>query len=144
MKTVVILISSVFPKESAYAGQPTDFVQKIEGDSKLHTIRANLNYWLGKEILINSGEAELSLRTWSGAPYRSEQIEIKRIPRINIQMLNFIEEDPEYVKIDNQRVPLSILAKNDGLTVEQIKDWFKGYDLNETMALINFSDTNCY
>jgi len=31
------------------------------------------------------------------------------------------------------------LAKNDGLSLQDFKDWFKGYDFSKPMAIIHFT-----
>ena len=35
---------------------------------------------------------------------------------------------------------LENLAKNDGLSIDDFKDWFKNYDLRKPMAIIQFTE----
>jgi len=118
---------------------------------KIHTIRSNYELWVKRIEQIQKGEAILSIRYWSGKPYNSKQIEICQLDKdsgIGIQGVIFDICDwsiahiytkgeidtkllfPSYVK----------LSKNDGLSVEDFKEWFKNYDLSKMMAIIHFTE----
>ena len=149
----VITFSRVFPKYHINAGKPTYFVEKflksvnkdkiqtklIIQDSlilidfkifmlvnpKHHTIRAGKRFKKGDFF---------SPRVWSGKPYRSKQIilfedtEILKVWDFEIVAHNDFFVD---LKIDNQIIGMkteSILAQNDGLSWEELIDWFKNED----------------
>ena len=178
MKTYVLIVSRTFPSTHKRKGDETYFVEKIlnelndtsfqyqqfdriaklgVGGRKLHTIRGNYPLWKKRFEEIEKGEACLSLRYWSGKPYKSKQVEIARLTRgdgIGLQKLKFPDNDffsydfnmcIPYIctKREGMRVvhPLSpiTLSKNDGLAFEDFKEWFKGYDLGEPMALVHFT-----
>lgn len=96
MKTYVITLSQVFPTWHKRAGEPTKFrAAFLSGQTcskckkrnpamctgecfsglKIHTIRANYPLWLKRITEVQQGKAVLSVRQWSGKPYRSPQIE---------------------------------------------------------------------
>ena len=77
-KCYTLIISKHFPKSHPRAGEPTEFLQKIEDYDKVHTIRANYDFWKKRFEKIVKGEAYLSIRVWSGVPYKSKQVEIYR------------------------------------------------------------------
>lgn len=100
MKTYVITLSQVFPTWHKRAGEPTKFrAAFLSGQTcskckkrnhamctsecfsglKIHTIRANYPLWLKRITEVQQGKAVLSVRQWSGKPYRSPQIEITRL-----------------------------------------------------------------
>lgn len=114
MKTYVITLSKVFPQIHPERGKKTHFSTKFQNarmcakcketkqglcmvecavyGTKLHTIRANYYLWAARFEQIAAGEACLSVRQWSGAPYRSKQVEIARLAckdGIGLQMLSF-------------------------------------------------------
>lgn len=80
MKTYYLTLSQVFPATHARAGQPTGFRENLF-KTKLHTIRANYEFWKNRFEQIEKGEACLSIRQWTGKPYRSKQVEIARLTR---------------------------------------------------------------
>lgn len=139
-----------------YALNPSDAVPQDQPQLKLHTIRANYPFWAKRFEKINAGEAVLSVRQWSGKPYRSKMIEIARLTKddgIGLQALEFLEFDPAFKtgiwiagKTYGQSQKL-ILAKNDGLSFDDWYAWFFGkkkngkplYDLSQTMAIIHFT-----
>lgn len=139
MKTYVLTFSRVFPTTHPRAGAPTFFVDKITRKEKLHTIRANATLWLNRFDDISHGDAELSLRYWSGKPYRSAQIEFGRVGKedgIGIQILQF-NGNLLRPRVDNWNYPASTeLAKNDGLYFPDWCAWFENYDLSKDMAII--------
>ena len=158
MKTYVLLISRYFPATHPRKGEFTDFCNKILvgcifGPShstkgslrKIHTIRANYDLWKKRIDEVNSGEAELSLRYWTGKPYNSKQEDFATIGKggIGVQKICFpngsnptVYDDFGYLcKIDK-----TILANNDGLSFDDFEAWFKGYDLSKPMAIIHFTD----
>lgn len=148
MKTYVITLSAVFPKTHARAGQPTGFAEKFR-DTKLHTIRANYDLWSKRIAEIEQGKACLSVRQWTGAPYRSKQVEIASLTKadgVGIQKLEFYPNcDGKFTSgnfsIDGYFIfdDTETLAKNDGLSIEDWKEWFKGYDLTKPLAVIQFT-----
>jgi hypothetical protein len=115
---------------------------------KLHTIRANYDLWVKRFEKINKDEAVIDLFYWSGSPYRSKQVVFATLTKddgIGIQKLEF---DPkgilnpfvEDVYIDEVSfIDKTELAKNDGLSLEDWKAWFKGYDLSKPLAIIHFT-----
>ena len=174
MKTYVITLSQVFPVKHPRKGEPTYFKEKmhngllwdkgenvgyalnpsysIPGDIqlKLHTIRANYPFWAKRFEKINAGEAVLSVRQWSGKPYRSKMIEICRLTKedgIGLQKLQFKELLPfagvkkSYeLYIDGEIVcKIMPLATNDGLSYEDWLAWFAKEDKSQAFAIIQFT-----
>lgn len=165
MKTYVLTISRTFPKTHKRAGRPTYFAEKISvtvsldcltrGDllnfdshelrSKIHTIRANYDLWKKRIDQVNEGNAILSIRYWSGKPYNSKQIEICQLKQgaVGIQKVNLYYDKTAFIRTSNNFLlaekKWSVLAKNDGLSLEDFTAWFKGYDLNQPMAIIHFT-----
>ena len=146
--TYPITLSKKFPANHPRHGQPTDFRTKFEQRAKIHTIRANFPLWKDRFSRIFVGSAVLSIRQWSEKPYHSKQELVADLcikDAIGIQELRFVDGDinkPHIVKYPDQLIPVTIydLATNDGLSVEDWLDWFKGYDLNEPLAVIHFTD----
>ena len=162
MKTYVITLSSVFPTTHPRKGQATIFAPAFRNGQtckkckentpamcmgecfslrKLHTIRANYPLWEKRFAQIQSGEAVLSVRQWTGKPYASKQVEIARLSAedgIGIQKVYFTDLMRPTV-IDGNKVELPDLAKNDGLSFKDWYDWFKGYDLSTPLVIIHFT-----
>lgn len=163
MKTYVITLSKVFPKEHSEAGTSTYFYDKFflgqhcigckgkETDCvfcygelpKLHTVRANYHLWKARFEEIKAGKARLSVRQWTGKPYRSKQEEIASLTAsdgIGIQMLSFA---PLYTLaapfVNGRRIATNTLASNDGLRDADWREWFMHYDLTQPMAIIHFT-----
>jgi hypothetical protein len=146
----VITFSRTFPSYHPKAGQPTYFVEKIWnskrdgiGDlpddytafvlnyinnvdgtpnifsgQKFHTIRAGHRWKAGDWF---------SPRVWSGKPYNSKQIQFA--PDIQIKKVWDVEFDGDgclWIFSDKERGPrvLHTVAKNDGLTLEELISWF--------------------
>jgi len=160
MKTYVLTVSVKFPKTHKKSGQATYFTEQILGKfpydlpdnspSKIHTIRANYPLWAKRISEIQNGKAILSIRYWSDKPYNSKQVEICQLDKnsgIGIQLLNLSDtmisgalknHDVALTSL-NGGLSLSTIAKNDGLSLEDFKEWFKGYDLSQSMAIIHFT-----
>lgn len=167
IKTYVLIVSTDYPKTHKLAGEKTHFPEKILNNEfiyplsdaitewdlsgfepKLHTIRANFLLWEKRIWEVHLGKAELSIRIWSGKPYNSKQIEICRLThrnRIGVQKIEFSASGlMGMIKIDdgfpeNGSYSISELAKNDGLSLEDFKEWFKNYDLSEPLVIIHFT-----
>lgn len=147
----VITFSRQFPKHHPKAGEPTFFVEKLwsgipdtiytnHGDENLHEHYLNFLRWKYEPKIhtIRAGERYkrgdlVSLRVWSGKPYASKQVEfaadvsvVKTIPfeidLCGIYLINgkYIDEehDGEFFPTEHK------LAKNDGLTSQDLFDWF--------------------
>lgn len=162
MKTFVITLSSVFPTTHPRKGKGTAFAPAFRngqtclkckeknpalcmGDCfsirKIHTIRANYPLWAKRIAQIQNGEAVLSVRQWTGKPYRSKQVEIARLSAedgVGIQELR-LTDLTRPTTINGTRVELPVLAQNDGLSFDDWFFWFNGYDLSKPLAIIHFT-----
>ena len=164
MKTYVLTVSRLFPATHKRVGEQTYFMEKITNairpgiafideygyqivERKIHTIRANFPLWEKRISEIQSGKAILSIRYWSGKPYNSKQVEICQLDKnsgVGVQELDFIALNIErpfiFGKGYASRNHLSEIAKNDCLSLENFKEWFKNYDLSKPMAIIHFTN----
>ena len=139
-KQIVLMISKKFLAYHTKKGLPTDFEAKIKSKDKVHTIRANYELWKKKIDEVKSGKAELVLKQWSGLPYRSSpELLFKYDDKddIDVSKLTY-EEGKGLIVNDEVIVPTEILAKNDGLTLQEFEDWFKVFP-TEPMAIIHFT-----
>lgn len=143
MKTHYMMISRQFPKTHPRAGEPTGFKEKIFAHEKLHTILMNPTTWSKRIREVHRGEAFLSLREWSGEPYKSKQVEFKRLTLadgLSFQSCGI----PGYWVQDNDILvgPESwkreLIASNDGLKIEDFNAWFLKPAPN--CILIHFTD----
>lgn len=133
MKTYVIMLSRVFPATHPRGGEPTWFKEKLIRKEKVHTIRGNWLMWWYHIRQVQDGKAELSIRQWEGKPYRSKQVEVARLwaaDGVGVQVLKFDKDRDGMVSykrfdIDGKYPDIETLAKNDGLSLEDWKSWFK-------------------
>ncbi len=157
MKTYVLTLSKSFPAKHSNAGKPTNFRDAFYAGQvfnrgseclylrpKLHTIRANYPLWEKRIKDVQSQQAFLSVRMWSGKPYWSKQIEIARLTAANgvgIQKLCFPNRSTALVDYPERKlsVDFKLLAKNDGLSLADWCDWFRHYDLSKPLAIIHFT-----
>lgn len=142
MKTYVITLSKTFLKGHKREGEPTDFAEKLR-KQKIHTIRGNYLLWSERIGEVMSGAACLSIRQWSGKPYRSKQIELAVLTNkdgVGIQFLNIHPESDFTCIIDDAgKISSERIANNDGLSLEDWKEWFSRDDLKRTMSIIHFT-----
>ena len=155
MKTYVITLSRCFLANHKRAREETHFKEKfILGQgltdydtpsmAKLHTIRANYPLWEKRIREVQDGNAVLSVRQWTGKPYRSKQVEIAQLTAENsvgIQKLCFPNRLTAWIDYPEKRlsVDFKYLAKNDGLSLADWCDWFRHYDLSKPLAIIHFT-----
>lgn len=165
-KCYVLMVSRNFPNTHAKAGSPTFFTQGIckaigrmpvyenqkvnanevkdllkHFSAKIHTIRLNYELWAARFAEIEAGTAYLSLRYWEAKPYKSKQVEFLQLHNtdgIGIQKLSF----PLGVFIDDYDSDVSIkeIAKNDGLSWEDFKEWFDEIPYGSEFVIIHFTD----
>jgi hypothetical protein len=111
-------------------------------DPKLHTIRADYEEWKRKIDEVNRGEAVLRVICWSGAPYNSKQLLIATLNKdsgCGLQKIYFDLESTSEIDEWLMFSDYETLAKNDGLSLDDFKAWFKSYDLSKPMAIIHFT-----
>lgn len=144
-KVAVLTLSQQFQKSHPKEGQPTGFVEKLKAGVKLHTIRSNYELWVKRAEQINAGKMELSIRVWSGKPYRSQQVEVARLTKLGVQRVCITRMGADHepaVQIDGHFIEqgAAILSKNDGLSYWDWHDWFlKGVGQFEGVIL-HFTD----
>lgn len=120
-----------YPDESQSASRPgyaskyaAAIVREGGFEPKLHTLRENYDLWTRRAEKINRGEAVLSLRQWSGKPYRSKQQEFLQLEKIGLQYISIIS-GRDFCYIDGQTNYLQIVSKQDGLSEDDFRAWFK-------------------
>lgn len=123
-----------FPKVGIVVPKPTGFKKKILSGEKKHTIRQSYHFWKKRIDEINAGRAILSVRQWSGLPYRSEQKEIKQFKQgeVGYQSVTITGQASDvgiqlpkggYKLLSNKKI--KTLAENDGITLKQMQTFFK-------------------
>lgn len=146
IKTYILMLSQAFPAKHPRSGYPTGFRDKFLSGEKRHTIRANFPLWAKRIREVQQGEAVISIRQWEGRPYFSKQITIGCLNAesgVGIQKLTFDNDRDgcisfNFFDIDGHYPSLTELAANDGLSVDDWKEWFRGYDFSKPMAVIHF------
>ena len=152
MKTYVITLSRHFLANHKRAGEETHFKEKFllgqgltdydtPSMAKIHTIRANYPLWEKRIKEVQNGHAVLSIRQWTGKPYRSKQVGIATLTAgsgVGIQKLELTNDFTECIVGDHRYSYVSV-AKNDGLHPADWLDWFSCYDLSKPMAVIHFT-----
>lgn len=113
---------------------------------KIHTIRSNYPFWEKRMKKVQAGEAVIELFHWSGKPYDSNQIVFATLDKdsgCGLQKLGWtIDNSGDNRPILSENCEIlseNILARNDGLSLEDFKAWFKSYDLTKPMAIIHFT-----
>lgn len=144
LKCYVITVSEYFPSYHPRKNEETNFPLKIVEMEKIHTIRANFDWWKKRIDAINRGEAYLSIRKWSDKPYRSPQVEIKRLYKVGIQEFRLPGPNSPITKHlrmtgENGFYYCSTIAENDGLKIDDFVSWFKPYKAG-SLAIIHFTD----
>lgn len=143
MKTYILMISRYFPSYHCNAGWPTLFLEMIAGGNggKIHTIRNNWELWQRRIKAVNEGKAVLSVRYWSGKPYKSKQVEFLRLStdqvgfqKLERTILGYFIDD-----VDSD-ITTALLAKNDGLSTADFIKWFKGIlPFDKAFAIIHLT-----
>lgn len=147
----VLTLSKVFPHDHPKKGLPTTFKEQLLSQVKLHTMRGNYHLWKNRIDKINEGKAVLSIRQWSGQPYRSKngiKQEIARYSRIGYQEVEIsyagVPGIGEKIKIYIDEKQLSAdaidrLIKNDGFYRNK-HDFFNWFIKDFNGILIHFTD----
>jgi len=141
MKTYVITLSRNFLAYHKRAGEETHFKKKFLNGEKLHTIRANYPLWEKRIKEVQDGRAILSIRQWTGKPYRSKQVEIATLTAesgVGIQLMKVTNDFAECI-VDDHHHNYVAVAMNDGLHPADWIDWFSSYDFSKSMAIIHFT-----
>lgn len=127
MKTYVITLSRNFLANHKRAGEETHFKEKfILGQgltdyntpsmAKIHTIRTNYPLWEKRIKEVQEGRAVLSIRQWTGKPYRSQQVEIATLTAergVGIQLMEVTNDFAECI-VDDHHHSYVAVAMNDG------------------------------
>lgn len=140
-KKIIITLSRVFPVTHSRRGEPTGFASKLASGEKKHTIRSNYDLWALNAEKMQRGDYYLSIREWSSKPYNSPQVEIHKVHTpIGVQPITLTyhaENDTVTANIDGREwldADCYTLAKNDGLSTEDFKEWFFGRDRKKDMS----------
>ena len=138
MKTYVITVAKTFPAYHPRAGQPTGFRRAILAGEKIHTIRKNYPLWAKRIKEVEEGKAELSLREWSGKPYRSKQVEFLRLGREHGVGVQPFKNFDGFKSQEGHIGGHIIICQQDGLSFSDFVSWFVNHD-GSTVACIHFT-----
>ena len=140
-KKIILTVSRVFPVTHSRKGEYTGFHANLKLRRKIHTIRKNYDLWALNAEKMQRGDYYLSIREWSGKPYNSPQVEIHKVHTpIGVQPITLsyhADNDTVTANIDGREwldADCYTLAKNDGLSTEDFKEWFFGRDRKKDMS----------
>lgn len=133
MKKCIAILARQFPTTHSRRGEATGFKNRLFSGKKIHTIRGNYPLWKKYAEKINRGDFILSVREWSGKPYRSPQLVIMECNRIYVQPIEiFYHADDMMItaKIDGRKFSFREcyeIAKNDGFSsTDDFIEWIFG------------------
>lgn len=148
MKKAILPLCKTFPATHKRAGEKTDFEGKIERKEKIHTIRHDAKgIWEKRFAKIKAGLMYLAMKEWTGRPYNSEQRDLTQRTREDgiglqkIQMEYSGETKCIMAQVNGKGVDPAIIAKNDGLSLEDFIEWFfHGKSGSFSGKIIHFTD----
>lgn len=139
LKTFVLIISPKFPKGHPSEGQLTEFRAKIPDGRKKHTLRKNSAWWRHQVRQVERGEAIISVREWSGLPYRSKQRELFRLGKGDVRCTLIRKHDTDtWSHAPNTLIDIVDLAADDGLETADFRAWFRDTEIGAVFACIHF------
>ena len=140
LKCYVLTVSKTFPVKHPRKRQLTCFASMILKNLKKHTIRVNYELWKKRIDEVNKGKAYISLRQWSGLPYKSKQVEFKQLHKgeVGIEKLQLTPLG-WFINDKVTKFEMKDFASNDGLAFLDFVEWFKGANFFKEMAIIHFS-----
>ena len=155
-----IMVSTVFPAGHPRKGQRTWFVEQINEalipvsdepimGQKIHTIRNNYPLWVERMKKVHAGKAVIDLCYWKlpGGRFTpgNEAIPFATLDKdsgCRVQEIHLVKFFTSLIPIIDGSATKTgsvVIANNDGLSIEDFKAWFKGYDLSKSMAIIQFT-----
>ena len=88
---------------------------------------------------MKSGKAELVLKQWEGRPYHSTPNKLSIYDdKDDVDVSKLTKTADGFFVNDTIKVEPEILAKNDGLSLQDFEDWFKVFP-TEPMAIIHLN-----
>ncbi len=148
-KTVVLILSHHYPKTTIHAGKPTHFKEQLLDGRKIHTCRGRYDGWASNIDKVNNLNYVMSVREWDGKPCGKgvKQKEIASYTKLGYQRFTLrYDRTTDELKcvIDGKRfTDIETLAKNDGMTLKEFKDWFFGQGMERDIfsgIIIHFTD----
>lgn len=143
-KKINIVVAKAYPTIHKRHGEPTHFASKLVNGEKLHTIRGNYDLWAVNAEKMQTGKYVLSVRQWVGTPRRSKQREVYNTEECigveHVTMQYSVDTDGLSVTVEDRilsEAEIEQLAKNDGTTVDDFKDWFFAKQRNKQDATFN-------
>ena len=136
-----------FGRKIGIACEICDYEFECAISKKLHTIRANYPLWEKRMKEVQEGRAVIELFYWSGKPYHKDENGVGQVvfatldkdSGCGVQELRWLTSCTAQIRDSGKLVNDIQLSKNDGLTPEDFKAWFKGYDLSQPMSIIHFT-----
>lgn len=141
-KNVVVILSSLFPVYHPKRGKRTRFRENLLlSYGKIHTIRTGYDRWRHNLDKVMDGDFSLSVREWTGRPYNSPQTEIMSLKEsVGYQRISMSYDprtDDLKVVIDGRPLrDVGLLARNDGLSLEDFKSFMFGATRSKDKQLI--------
>lgn len=109
---------------------------------KIHTIRGNFPFWEKRIKEVQEGKAILSIRQWTGEPYKSKQevlINLSQKDGVGIQKLEYDQMLGWFIDDTDSDITSEAIAGNDGLSFKDWQAWFPKAKNSEPMAIIHFT-----
>lgn len=135
----IITFSRTYPAYHSMKGCPTNFIEKFIAEEKLHTVRVGRRWKAGEFFSPRVWGTSVNPKSGRSGPYHSQCIKIGPDILITHTYDLLLYKHAQYVggsdlasriwfssERGNQMLyddNLTLIAKNDGLTLENFKDW---------------------
>lgn len=129
------MFSRLFPTTHSRRGEQTKFIEKVMLGEKIHTIRRQYDRWKHVAEKCAGKPCEISLCQWRATPRRSNHVQVGLIeaqPGVQRLRMKYNPDSDSITAIvdDNKTVNPETLAENEGLTIDEFKEWFFGRNRN--------------
>lgn len=111
--------------------------------TKIHHISDDYEHWYFYFNQVAKLKAYIVFSYWN----ETEWIELEGIKALHMQELNFnivesciVKDDFTIIKEFTSPYNLDLMAKNEGLSRDELNSYFKDYKLNQPFAIIHITD----
>lgn len=141
-KPVILDLERYFPDWHGRVGQATHFGSKIFSVSnpKIHALRTDSQRWLG---LLDCDKKRvgtpLRIVYYTLREMQTSLILITQVKKMGLQRVVIPDPADEFMLVDGNRVAVADFARNEGLSPEDFRDWYRRYAADQAIV-IHFTD----
>lgn len=139
-KRILLTVPAFFPAWHSRYGEQTHLATRLlpERGAKIHALKLRIEYWSKAADKFRTGRYDLVICYKGDDSERVKFYPLMRSDHLHIQAACFPDGDEDHVLVEGKKIPVGIVARNEGYSRRDFMEWRK-YIGSREFCIVHFT-----